>query len=106
MKFLVMTTRRQSAPIPPEAIARILNAQREWFDEHLSDGTFDCVYGYPQGGGGVGIVNADTTEALNELLTGSPVFPIADFDVRPLTDVTVALENGAKALERVTATTA
>jgi len=64
MKFLVMTTRRQ-APIPPEAIARILLAQREWFEEHLSEGTFDCVYGYPQGGGGVAIVNADTTEVLS-----------------------------------------
>lgn len=106
MKFLVMTTRRQNAPIPPDAIARILGAQREWFEEHLSDGTFDCVYGYPQGGGGVGIVNAGTTEELNELLTGSPLFPIADFEVRALTDVTVALENGARALERVSAATA
>ena len=105
MKFLIMTTRRQ-VPIPPETIARILNAQRELFEENLSDGTFDCVYGYPQGGGGVGIVNADTTEEPNELLTGSPLFPIADFEVRALTDVTVALENGAKALERAVSATA
>jgi len=100
MKFLVMTTRRQNAPIPPDKIAQLLNAQREWFEEHVSDGTFDCAYGYPQGGGGVGIVNADTTEELNDLITGSPLFPIADFEIRPLTDVSVALENGAKALER------
>ena len=34
MKFLVLTTRRQNVPVPSEAIARILNAQREWFEEH------------------------------------------------------------------------
>jgi len=106
MKFLVMTTRRQGVPIPPEAIARLLTAQREWFEEHLADGTIDCAYGYPQGGGGVGIANAKTTEELNELVTSFPLFPIADIEVRPLTDINVALENGAKALERIAHATA
>jgi muconolactone delta-isomerase len=101
MKFLVMTTRRQNVPIPPEAIARLLRAQQEWFEEHLADGTIDCAYGYPQGGGGVGIANADTTEELNELISEWPLFPIADVEVRPLTDVAVTLKNGAEAAERI-----
>ena len=100
MKFLVTTTRRQTAPMPPQAIAEILTAQRGWFDEHLADGTYDCAYAYAQGGGGVAIANAQTTEELNHILTGSPLWPIADFDVVPLTDVKIALENGARAIER------
>jgi muconolactone delta-isomerase len=103
MKFLVKTHRRQNVPLPPETISRLLTAQREWFEEHVADGTLDCVYAFAQGGGGVFIVGVDTAEELNTLLHSAPLFPIAEFEAKALADVSVSLENAAKSVERASA---
>jgi len=96
-------TRRKSLLLAPEAISRILRAQREWLGDRFADGSLECVYAFAEGAGGVAIVNARTPEELNGLLSASPLYPIAEYRVSPLVDVTVALENGARAAEGHTA---
>ena len=46
MKYFVSTT-PGPMPITPEQ----LDASLEWLDGKLDDGTFDCVYGFLEGGG-------------------------------------------------------
>ena len=100
MKYLVTVKRRDNVSMPPEAIAGILNGQREWIRDKLADGTFDAAFSFPQGGGGVAIVNADSAEELNGIITSGPVFAISDQTVQPLADIDVALGNAVEALQR------
>jgi muconolactone delta-isomerase len=99
MKFLVTVTPRQVAPMPPGAIAEALSAQRDWLRQKLEDGTLDCAYGLI-GGGGVGIVNADSVEEMHALLVGSPAFPVGEYEVRPLGDFSETIDAGIAALRR------
>jgi muconolactone delta-isomerase len=100
MKFLVIVTPRQVAPMPPGAIAEVLSAQRDWLNAKLDDGTVDCAYGFV-GGGGMGIVNADSVEEVHALIVGSPGFPIGDNEIRPLGDLNETMGAGIAALRRV-----
>ena len=103
MKFLVTLRRRDGVPVPPDAVAAMLRAQIDWLEEKLSEGTFDVAYGFAQGAGGISIVNADTAEQLNDVLSEAPLFPITHIEVVPLADVRTALGNGAKAMQRTAA---
>ena len=99
MKFLVIVTPRRDASVPPGAVAAMLSAQRDWLHERMNDGTVEFAYSFPVGGG-CGVVNVDSHEALNELLVNSPAFMINDFDLRPLSDLDTGLGNAITALER------
>jgi muconolactone delta-isomerase len=105
MKYLVTVRRRDGVPVPPDAVAGMPLAQRDWIQERIDDGTFDVGYTFAQGGGGIAIVNADSGEELSQILTSSPVFAITNIEVQPLADAS-ALENAAHALQRATATPA
>jgi hypothetical protein len=100
MKFLVIATRREQLPVPPEALPAMLSADHEWIVERLDDGTFDAVYGFPQGGG-VAIANARDGEELSGILMSAPVFLINNWDVRPLLEMETMLENITGAVNRV-----
>ena len=101
MKYLV-TLRRREVPVPPDAVAAMLLAQRDWIQEHLADGTFDCAYTFAQAGGGIAIVNADSGEDLNGILTSSPLFGMANIELQALADI-ATLENAAQGMRRAAA---
>ncbi|HXH97363.1 MAG TPA: muconolactone Delta-isomerase family protein [Gaiellaceae bacterium] len=99
MKFLITMRRRDGVPMPPEVIAGMLLAQRDWLQERLDDGTLDCAYTFAQGGGGCGIVNAESGEELARIVASSPLFGMSDIDVQPLADIST-IEGSAAALRR------
>jgi muconolactone delta-isomerase len=98
MKYLVMF-RRRDVPVPPEVVAEMLVAQRDWAQEKVGDGTLDCAYIFAVGGGGIGIVNADSGDELHDLVSSSPVFPITQVEIEPLAEVS-NLTVAAGALQR------
>jgi muconolactone delta-isomerase len=98
MKFLVIVTPRPNPMIPPQVAARLLSAQREWMGQRLDDGTFECAYAFPTGGG-CSVVNVDSHEALNALLLDSPSFPMAEIETRALADFNVVLGNASAMFE-------
>ncbi|NUR77942.1 MAG: hypothetical protein HOQ28_16850 [Thermoleophilia bacterium] len=100
MKYLVITRRRDGVPIPPDVVAGMLLAQRDWIQDNLADGTFDAAYTFAQGGGGVAIVNAESGEDLHRLATGAPLFGLSNMEVQPLADIGL-LGDAAAALRRV-----
>jgi muconolactone delta-isomerase len=104
MKYLV-TMRRREVPVQPDALAGMLLAQRDWLKEQVAAGTFDTAYTFAQAGGGIGIVNADSGEELNSILTSSPLFGVASMEVQPLADIST-LENAAAGLRRAAGVTA
>jgi hypothetical protein len=78
MKYYVSAT---PGPMPPPP--ELFDASLEWLDRKLGDGTFDCIFGFMEGGG-FSVVNADSHHDVLDLMTEYPMFGIVDWDVRPL----------------------
>ncbi len=78
MKYLVTAT---PGPLPPSP--EQLDAAMDWLDGKLGDGSFDCLYGFLEGGG-TSIVNAESHAAVLELMTEYPLYGMVVWDVKPL----------------------
>jgi hypothetical protein len=55
----------------------------DWLDHKLDDGTFDCVFGYLEGGG-FGIANVESHREVLELMADYPLYGLSTWEVRPL----------------------
>jgi hypothetical protein len=80
MKYLVTAT---PGPMPPSP--EQFDAATEWIEAKIADGTFDCVYGYLEGGG-IAVTNAADNATALELMTQYPLYGLVNWDVRPLLD--------------------
>jgi len=95
MKFLVTVTPRR-LQMPPVAM---IDQAQAWIKAKIADKTADCSYAFITGGG-VGIFNADSTDAMMKLLMNYPGYPFADFKVDPLCDINMALEQVKAMIQR------
>jgi hypothetical protein len=78
MKYLVTAT---PGPLPPSP--ELFDSAFEWLDAKQADGTFDCLYGFLEGGG-ISVVNADSHGAVLELMADYPLYGMSVWEVRPL----------------------
>ena len=78
MKYFVSATPGPMPPTPEQ-----LDAAIEWLEGKLDDGTFDCVFGFMEGGG-FSVTNADSHREVLELMADYPLFGMVTWDVRPL----------------------
>jgi hypothetical protein len=78
MKYQVTAT---PGPLPPSP--EQFDATLDWLQAKLEDGTFDCLYGFLEGGG-VSIANADSHADLLELMAEYPLYGLVVWDTRPL----------------------
>jgi hypothetical protein len=85
MKYFVTAT---PGPLPPSP--EQFDAAFSWLEDKLDDGTFDCLYGFLEGGG-FSVTNADSHLEALELMTGYPLFGLVTWDVRPV----LAFKEGA-----------
>jgi hypothetical protein len=97
MKYLVTVT---PGPTPPSLEA--VRAAQEWIQEKVDDGTFECVYAFPQGGG-CSIGENDSAEQLMEQLMDYPLSPFVDYDVKPLVELDAAFERFIPFVEKASA---
>ncbi|HEX4307072.1 MAG TPA: hypothetical protein VHZ54_13630 [Solirubrobacterales bacterium] len=80
MKYFVTAT---PGPLPPSP--EQFDAAFGWLEAKLEDGTFDCLYGFLEGGG-FSVTNADSHLDALGLMTGYPLFGLVTWDVRPVLD--------------------
>lgn len=99
MKYLVIQKPRPTA-LPPEELAAIQQAAKEWVNAKLADGTMDCVYAFPAAGG-IAIGNADSHEDVMKQIVESPLWPISDIEVHALCDVNESFDVGIQRLQRL-----
>ena len=78
MKYYVSPT---PGPMPPSP--EMFDGAMEWIDGKLADGTFDCVYGFVEGGG-MSVVNADSHLKVMEVMADYPLFGLMNWEVKPL----------------------
>ena len=82
MKFLTIVKPR---PIPGMTSA-IAQATLERLKANLKSGVADCYYTFAGDDASCGILNADSAEALQELLMESPAYPFLEHETHVLTD--------------------
>lgn len=93
MKFLIITESRIGKSVPkPDHPQATFKAAHEWNAARLKDGSFDYVYGFSDGRGGITIVNANSHEELLLLIRSSPMYRFMDYEIRPLCDLQVLWE--------------
>lgn len=78
MKYQVTAT---PGPLPPSP--ELFDAALDWLQAKLEDGTFDCIYGFLEGGG-LSVVNVDSHAALLELMAEYPLFGMVVWEIKPL----------------------
>ena len=80
MKFYI-----SAAPGPMPPTPEHFDAAFEWLEQKVDDGTFDCIYGFLEGGG-FSVANADSHLHALELMAEYPLFGLVNWEVRPLLD--------------------
>lgn len=96
MKFLVIRKPRAGALVQPTS--QTIRAQKEAVLGAVKRGEADCTYAFV-GGGGFSILNASSTEDVNQRLFSSPLGFFYEFEVHPLADYSQFMDTVAQALE-------
>lgn len=78
MKYLISATPGPMPPAPEQ-----FDAALAWLESKVEDGTFDCVFGYMEGGGFSVAEVGSHADAL-ELMADYPLFGLVTWEVRPL----------------------
>ncbi len=78
MKYFVSATPGPMPPTPEQFDAAIA-----WLEEKVDDDTFDCIFGFLEGGG-FSVANAESHREVLDLITDYPLFGLATWEVRPL----------------------
>lgn len=78
MKYYVSATPGPMPPTPEQ-----FDTALGWLEDKVDDGTFDCLFGFMEGGG-FSVVNADSHRDVLELMAAYPLFGLVTWDVRPL----------------------
>ena len=78
MKYFVSATPGPMPPTPEQFDASIT-----WLEGKVDDGTFDCIYGYLEGGG-FGVANVDSHADALSLMADYPLFGLVTWEVHPL----------------------
>jgi hypothetical protein len=80
MKYFISATLGPMPPAPEQ-----FDASLDWLEGKLNDGTFDCIFGYLEGGG-FAVADVDSHSVALELMADYPLFGLATWEVRPLLD--------------------
>jgi hypothetical protein len=78
MKYLISATPGPMPPTPEQ-----FDAAFEWLDGKVDDGTFECIFGYLEGGG-FSVANVDSHSEALELMADYPLFGLVTWEVRPI----------------------
>jgi hypothetical protein len=90
MKYLI-TARPGTTPIPMQQGAQLLQASKGWMQGKIADGTIDFIYNF-FGGGGFVVSNADSNEEVLANLLEYPLYAFFTWEVTPLLDFDVSLD--------------
>jgi hypothetical protein len=80
MKYFISATPGPMPPTPEQ-----FDAAMAWLEEKADDGTFDCIFGFLEGGG-FSITNAGSHREVLDLMADYPLFGMVNWDVRPVLD--------------------
>lgn len=100
MKFLVVTKSKQ--PFPPEMAMGLIDAMEGWSRKHTASGKIEQAWGFAGIQGGGGIINVNSLEELDAIMTEYPFAPFSDTKVYGLVDLQASLKNTKQAVQAMT----
>ena len=86
MKYYVAA---RPGPMPPSP--EQFDAAIEWLDGKVQDGTFDCIFGFMEGGG-FSVLNANSHREVLDVMAEYPLFGLVTWDVQPLLEFKEGIE--------------
>jgi muconolactone delta-isomerase len=98
MKYLVISKPRGN--VPPAMAVNMLKATKTWVNARIKDRSLEHFYAFTIGGG-VGVVNADSNDALMKTLRQNPAFPFVETEVHPLVDFNESIDVGIQMFEKM-----
>jgi muconolactone delta-isomerase len=96
MRFLVISKNRHLPP--PEMMSPLIDAMIAWSNKMQASGKAEARWALAGGPGGGGILNVDSLDELNALMSEFPFGPFSDTDVIPIVDLVPALERTKQAM--------
>jgi muconolactone delta-isomerase len=95
MRFLVTTTTQ--FPIPPEMAPPVMDGMIAWFNKYTQSGKIETGWSDAGRRAGGGILNVDSLEELDAILTELPIGPFSEVEVQPIVDLLDSIERGKQA---------
>lgn len=78
MKYMIIANPGPMPPTPEQ-----FDAAMSWLEDKVDEGTFDCVFGFLEGGG-FSVTNAGSHREALELMADYPLFGLVSWEVRPV----------------------
>lgn len=99
MRFLIVT--RSKHLIPPEAGPALIDAMTAWTDRMTRSKKMEQVWSFAGIPGGGGILNVDSLEELDAIMTEFPFGPFSEIEVYPLADLKAAMANFKRVMQQM-----
>ena len=80
MKYFVSAKPGPTRPTPEQ-----FDEAMAWLQAKADDGTFDCIFGFLEGGG-FSVTNAASHRGVLDMMADYPLFGLVTWDVRPVLD--------------------
>jgi muconolactone delta-isomerase len=95
MKFLIVSNSKHL--VPPEVMTGVIDATRSWLQKYTEK--IEQAWGFAGTQGGGGIINVESLEELDVIMTEFPMGPFSETQVRGLVDLEPSLERLQIALQ-------
>ncbi len=80
--------------MPPEMIIPTLQAMKMWVAENTASGKLVDSWAFAGTIGGGGILDVDSHEELDAVMTKFPFAPVSNVELYPITDLAASLDRG------------
>ena len=100
MRFLIVT--KAMFPFPPEAAAGLVDATEAWRDRMTKEKKMEQAWSFAGINGGGGILNVNSAEELDAVMTEFPLGPFSEIQVYVLADIKSSLANLKRAIQQMT----
>ena len=96
MRYLIVTTAR--SPFPPDMTIGLLDAMSKFAERYTAAGKIEQTWSFAGLRGGGAIMNVDSPEELDEIMTEFPLASFSKVRVYGLVDLQKSLDYGKKAM--------
>ena len=101
MRFLIVNKGKD--PLPPEKGVGMLDALEAWGKRYSAAGKLEQTWGFAGIRGGAGILDVDSLEELDEIVSANPLVPFSETEIYPLLDMHEVIAHGKHAMESMMA---
>ncbi|MBI2854984.1 MAG: hypothetical protein HYX87_08740 [Chloroflexi bacterium] len=95
MRFLVIS--KGTSPIPIEMVSGAMDATLAWNNRYIMAKKFEQVWGFAGIPAGGGVINVESADELDQIMSEFPLAPFSHTEIYPLVDAKNAFERAKKA---------